>query len=239
MSMLKSALQADSGSQILASLLPADFRLLEENLTQVELHVPKQLEAPDKRIDHIYFFESGFASVVANGRVQRPMEIALIGREGMTGLAVIMGHDRSPNDTYVQLSGAGQQITAAHLRQAIGQSVTLHHSLLRYGHAFHIQATQTALINGRCTVEERLARWLLMAHDRIDGDELFLTHEFLSIMLGVRRASITETLRMLADGDLIAIKRRTIAIIDRARLQKRSNGAYVPVEPDSSRIAAL
>ena len=78
---------------------------------------------------------------------------------------------------------------------------------MRYGHAFHIQATQTALINGRCTVEERLARWLLMAHDRIDGNELFLTHEFLSIMLGVRRASITETLRMLADGDLIAIKR--------------------------------
>jgi len=99
MSMLKSAVQADSGSQILASLLPADFRLLEENLTQVGLHMPKQLEAPDKRIDHIYFFESGFASVVANGRVRRPMEIALIGREGMTGLAVSCLCTRSSEST--------------------------------------------------------------------------------------------------------------------------------------------
>jgi hypothetical protein len=153
----------------------------------------------------------------------------------MTGLAVLMGRDRSPNETYMQLAGGGRRITVAHLLAAIRQSATLHQSLLRYGHAFHIQTTQTTLTNARCTIEQRLARWLLMAHDRIDGDQMFLTHEFLSLMLGVRRASITDTLRILVADDLIAIKRGTIAILDRVRLQKSSKGAYIP-PPDGARI---
>jgi CRP-like cAMP-binding protein len=212
---------------VLAGLGAADFSLLQPHLALLELRVPKQLELANKRIDHVYFIESGFASVVANGST-RPMEIGMIGREGMTGLAVLMGRDRSPNETYMQLAGSGRRITVAHLLDAIRQSATLHQSLLRYGHAFHIQTTQTTVTNARCTVEERLARWLLMAHDRIDGDQMFLTHEFLSLMLGVRRASITDTLRILAEDDLIAIKRGTIAILDRVRLQKSSKGAYIP-----------
>jgi CRP-like cAMP-binding protein len=159
------------------------------------------------------------------------MEIGMIGREGMTGLAVLMGRDRSPNETYMQLAGGGRRITVAHLLGAIRQSASLHQSFLRYGHAFHIQTTQTTVTNARCTIEQRLARWLLMAHDRIDGDQMFLTHEFLSLMLGVRRASITDTLRVLVEDDLIAIKRGTIAILDRVRLQKSSKGAYIPPPP--------
>lgn len=197
----------------------------------VELRVPKQLELANKRIDHVCFIESGFASVVANGST-RSMEIGMIGREGMTGLAVLMGRDRSPNETYMQLAGSGRRITVAHLLDAIRQSATLHQSFLRCGHAFHIQTTQATLTNARCTIEQRLARWLLMAHDRIDGDQMFLTHEFLSLMLGVRRASITDTLRILAEDDLIAIKRGTIAILDRVRLQKSTKGAYTPQKID-------
>jgi CRP-like cAMP-binding protein len=219
--------QDNSQNQLLASLTPADFSLLQPHLVPIELRVPKQLESPNKPIDSIYFIESGFASVVANGGSRRLMEIGLIGREGMTGMAVLMGDDRSPNDTYMQCSGRGLRVTAANLRGALGRSVTLHGSFLRYGHTFHIQTVQTAVANSRCTVEERLARWLLMAHDRIDGDKVFLTHEFLSLMIGVRRASITETLRNLVDDDLIAIKRGSIAILDRVKLQKRTHGAYV------------
>ncbi|MEA2882886.1 MAG: hypothetical protein QOH32_2142 [Bradyrhizobium sp.] len=225
---LNSTPRGGSANEVLAGLGATDFSLLEPHLTVVELRVPKQLEHPNKRIDYVYFIDSGFASVVANGST-RPMEIGMIGREGMTGLAVLMGRDRSPNETYMQLSGGGRRITVAHLLDAIRQSATLHQSFLRYGHAFHVQTTQTTVTNARCTIEQRLARWLLMAHDRIDGDQMFLTHEFLSLMLGVRRASITDTLRSLVEDDLIAVKRGTIAIIDRVRLQKSAKGAYFPL----------
>jgi CRP-like cAMP-binding protein len=120
---MKSTSQAKSRNQILANLRSADFSLLEAFLGYVELRVPKQLESPNKRIDDVYFIESGFASVVANGGARRQqIEIGLIGREGMTGLAVLMGNDRSPIETYMQLAGAGLRITAEHLREAIGQA---------------------------------------------------------------------------------------------------------------------
>jgi hypothetical protein len=110
---LNSTSRGGSGNQILAGLGARDFSLLEPHLTLVELRVPTQLELANKRIDHVYFIESGFASVVANGST-RPMEIGMIGREGMTGLAVLMGRDRSPNETYMQLAGSGRRITVAH-----------------------------------------------------------------------------------------------------------------------------
>jgi CRP-like cAMP-binding protein len=216
----------DTPNRILASLPAADFELLQANFVSVQLRVPKQLETANKQIDLIYFMETGFASVVANGSDQ-PTEVGLIGCEGMTGLAVLMGHDRSPNETYIQHAGKALRIPVSHLRQAIGQSVALHRALLRYGYEFHMQVAQTAFANCRGTLAERLARWLLMAHDRVDGDELTLTHEFVSIMLGVRRASVTDILRTLVHNHIIALKRRTITILDRKKLRASSNGFYV------------
>jgi hypothetical protein len=100
----------------------------------------------------------------------------MIGREGMTGLSVVLdGKDRAVHETYMQIAGAGQRLSADYLRKAIGQSASLHQVLLRYSHAHMIQTTQTALSNGRSKIEERLARWLLMAQDRADGNELALT----------------------------------------------------------------
>ena len=129
-----------------------------------------QLETGNSRIDTVYFIDRGFASVVADGPGKRDIEVGLIGREGMTGLAVVLGQrSRAAITTYMQAAGAGQRISAAKLRSAIDQSVRLHRSLLRCVHAFLIQTTQTALANGRSKNEERLARWLLMADDRLDG----------------------------------------------------------------------
>lgn len=223
---LEVAFRNNSSNRILAGLSTADFGLLQKNFVSVSLKVPKQLEAPNKRIEQIYFIETGFASVVANGS-GRATEVGLVGPEGMTGLAVLMGHDRSPHETYIQHAGAGLRIAASHLRHAIGQSVALHHALLRYGHEFHIQVTQTAFANCRGSIEERLVRWLLLAHDRVGADELMLTHEFLSIMLGVRRASVTDTLQILAEDELIALKRGAVTVRDRKRLQAKAHGFYV------------
>jgi Crp-like helix-turn-helix protein len=116
------------------------------------------------------------------------------------------------------------------LREAAQQSAHLQRTLLRFAHAFFIQTTYTALTNGRSKVEERLARWLLMAHDRVEGDELPLTHEFLTMMLGVRRAGVTTALSTLGDRRLIQSGRRMIRSVDREGLKKASNGAYGPAE---------
>jgi CRP-like cAMP-binding protein len=217
-------------NRILSRLSRADFALLEPHLVPVDLPVLTQLETGNKRIDSAYFIERGFASVVADGSDEGGIEVGIIGREGMTGLAVVMGHDRSPHDTYVQAAGAGQRISAAKLRSALDQSVSLHRALLRYAHAFHIQTSHTALANGRSKNSERLARWLLMADDRIDGGELPLTHKLLSIMLGVHRPGVTVAVRALEHAGLIRAGRGVITIVDRKGLERISNGTYLPAE---------
>jgi CRP-like cAMP-binding protein len=167
-----------SSNRILSRLSREDLALLEPHLEAVDLPARKPLEKRKKRIKQVYFIESGFASVVANGMSKPSIEVGIIGREGMTGLAVVLGHDRAQHETFIQLPGKGLRMSADSMREAQDRSVSLHREMLRYANAFLMQTTTTALANGRSKVEERLARWLLMAHDRVDGDELPLTHAF-------------------------------------------------------------
>jgi CRP-like cAMP-binding protein len=216
-------------NRILSRLSRNDLALLDPHLETVDLPVRKPLEARKRRIDQVYFIESGFASVVA-GSGERSIEVGIIGREGMTGLAIVMGHDRAHHQTFIQVAGNGLRISAANLRQADEQSPTLHRAMLRYADAFIYQTTTTALANGRSTIEERLARWLLMADDRIDGEELPLTHEFLGMMLGTHRPGVTKALNALVAEGHIATRRRGITILNRKALERRSNGSYAPPE---------
>ena len=119
-----------------------------------------------------------------------------MGCDGFTGLPIVLGNDRSPHETFMQV-GRGMRISANKLRGAISHSPSLQRALLRFAHAFMNQTANTALSNGTASLEERLARWLLMANDRLRGDEIPLTHEFLSLMLGVRRAGVTVALHYL------------------------------------------
>jgi CRP-like cAMP-binding protein len=219
-----------SKNRVLARLVRADLALLRPHLTPVDLPVSTQLETTNARIDSVYFIERGFASVVADGPGKRSIEVGIIGREGMTGLAQVLGHDRSTHETYMQAAGSAQRISAAHLRKAMDQSVRLHRSLLRCAHAFLIQTAQTAVANGRSKPEERLARWLLMANDRLGGTEVPLTHRFLSVMLGVHRPIVTLTVQTLERKGLVRAGRQVITIVDRNGLVKMSNGAYLPID---------
>ena len=219
-----------SSNRILAGLARRDFALIEPHLEPVDLPVRKVLETRRKRIDYVYFVESGFASVVANGSDKPSIEVGIIGREGMTGLAIVLGGDRAQHATYIQVAGKGQRMSAARLRQVDAQSPAFHRAMLHYARAFLAQTTTTALANGRSKVDERLARWLLMAHDRLGGDELNLTHEFLGLMLGTHRPGVTLALQALEKAGLIATRRGRVTILDRKTLQKSSNGTYVPYE---------
>jgi CRP-like cAMP-binding protein len=221
-----------SGNRVVARLSHADIALLKPHLEPVDLPLSTVLETASQRIDAVYFIDQGFASVVADGPGKRDIEIGIIGRECMTGLALVLGQDRARHTTYIQVAGAGQRMSAAKLRQAIGRSASLHRALLQCVHAFLNQTTETALANGRSKTEERLARWLLMAHDRIDGDELPLTHKLLAIMLGVQRPAVTVAVQALEREGLIEAGRRAITVLDRRGLIKFSKGAYVaPLDP--------
>jgi CRP-like cAMP-binding protein len=217
-------------NRILARLSRADYELLEPDLEPVDLPVKKALETRKRRIDQICFIESDFASVVANGSDKPSIEVGIIGREGFTGLAVVLGSDRAAHDTYIQVAGKGQRISAAKLREADERSTTLHRALLRHAQAFLLQTTSTALANGRSKMKERLARWLLMANDRVDADMMPLTHEFLGLMLGTYRPGVTKAIQALEKEGLITACRGGIRILDRKGLEKQSNGTYVAAD---------
>jgi len=186
--------------------------------------VGKDIERPNRRIEAIYFPESGIVSVVAVQK-KTQVEVGLIGGEG-TGLPIVLGDDRTPHSTYVQVAGAGQCIPARDLANVLGASRSLRELLLKYVQAFRVQTTHTAVCNARSRLDQRLARWLLMAHDRLDTNLLPLTHEFLSLMLGVRRAGVTEALHMLKTRRLIANDRSQITVRDRKGLERIAGQAY-------------
>ena len=163
----------------------------------------KDMERPNRRIDTVYFMEAGIASVVAVQADDTRIEVGLIGREGMSGSAVVLGGDQSPHSTYIQVAGAGLRMPAKELRKAMEASNSLRNLLLKFVQVFMVQTAHTAIANARSHIDQRLARWILMAHDRTGDTTLPLTHEFLALMLGVRRAGVTEALQSLRRQKLI------------------------------------
>ena len=211
---------------LLAAMSSNDLALLEPMLKPLALKTRQVLEPANKAVKHGYFITSGLASVIAIGKNSHRLEVGIIGCDGMTGLPVVLGNDRSPNETFIQVEGTGSRIAADDLRQAMRQSASLSRVLLNFVNAFLIQTSHTALSNGTATLEERLARWLLMGQDRLGGDEVPLTHEFLSLMLGVRRAGVTGALNQLDRKGVIRLSRGRIWIVDRDDLINSANGSY-------------
>ena len=224
-------------NRLLASLSQTDQEEIAPHLEAVTLKFRQRLELAHRKVNHVYFIGSGLGSVVAVGRSGRlQAEVGVIGREGASGLAVITGAERSPHDTFMQVEGGAQRIATEALCQLMRTRPSLTEHLLRYVHVFLVQAAHTALANAHGKIEERLARWLLMAHDRLAEDELHLTHEFLAIMLGVRRAGVTTALHELETRALISTARGIVTVLDREGLQKAANGLYGVPEAEYARL---
>jgi CRP-like cAMP-binding protein len=225
-----------SRNHLLSTLSQPDFGLVESHLTAVVLSLRLVLEEPNTPIEKVYFPDSGMTSVVTAHQREHPMEVGIIGRDGMSGIAVVMGNDRSPHSNFIQVAGHGQSMPADALRTAMRESPSLRDSFLHFAQAFMVQTAHTAVANGRGKLEERLARWLLMAHDRIDGDELTLTHEFLALMLGVHRPGVTVAIGLLEQKGLVSTERGMIVIEDRAGLKELAGGFYGVPEAESLRL---
>ena len=228
--------RARPANHLLASLSASDFDLLGDKLERINLPRRAMLEDKAKDIKWVYFLDSGVAIVVARVDKGREIEVGLVGREGMTGTVVVMGNHRSTNTTYIQVEGSGSRIDADDLRLAMRNSISLQMYFLHFAQAFMIQVANTALANGKAKIDERLARWLLMVHDRTEGNELRLTHEFVATMLGVRRAGVTTALQHLASRKLIEVKRSHILVRRRVGLQNIADGIYGLPEREYERL---
>jgi CRP-like cAMP-binding protein len=200
----------------------------------VELSLRETLESAGQTIPFVHFPESGLLSVVSN-ETGKAVEVGMIGYEGMSGLSIIAGDRRATFDTMVQGAGTAWRVKADRLREAFAESGGVRDVLLRYSHAFAVQVASTASANAHAKLETRLARWLLMVADRL-GDTFHITHEFLGIMLAVRRSGVTLALQILEGKGFIRATRGTIRIVDRAGLAQHTEGAYGKAEREYERI---
>jgi CRP-like cAMP-binding protein len=228
--------QAKAANRLLAGLSPADFALLQPHLSAVELPVRRQLELRGRPIEFAYFLESGLASMVVSAGAQHSIEVGIVGPEGMTGVPILLDTNRGMHETFIQTAGTGWRISAEHLVMTMDRSRTLRRVLLNYAQTLMTQMAFTALANGRYKIEERLARWLLMADDRAEGSTIRLTHEFLAVMLGSRRAGVTHALNVFQKRGVIDAKRGVIGIRDRGALEEAANGSYGGPETEYLRL---
>ena len=222
--------QAAVRNRLLASLPPADFGRLATSLTPVTLTLKQFLLEADEPIEAAYFVETGMVSYLAYLEGGEAIEVGIIGSEGMVGLPLILGVDRAPAGALVQMGGTALRIKPAALRQAFNESDALRTRLLRYMQALYTQVSQTAVCNGHHSLEERLARWMLMAHDRAGADQFPMTHEFMAMMLGVRRSGVTVTAGTLKQAGLISYKNGHMTVLDRPSLEAAACECYGTVQ---------
>jgi len=182
-----------------------------------------------------YFIEDGVASVIADIDGKMAVELGIIGSEGMVGLSLVYGDRAPPYVTVMQVEGNALRVPADDLIRAMAEDEKTRLVLLRFANAFSIQVATTALANGRNKLEERLARWLLMVGDRA-GTTFAITHEFISVMLGVRRSGVTVAVQVLEGRGLIRASRGSITILNRDGLRAAANGAYGFAEAHYARL---
>jgi CRP-like cAMP-binding protein len=191
---------------------------------------------PQDPVSHVYFPNSGTVSVVATFADGGSVEVGVVGNEGVFGINVVLGSVTTPHEAMVQLPGDGMRASSEALRREFKQGGQLQDLLLRYTQAFIVQISQTAACNKVHPLDGRLARWLLMICDRAPGQDLELTHEFIAVMLGTRRAGVTEAAGRLQDEGLIRYRRGHVTVLDRQGLEATSCECYPVVKKEFERL---
>lgn len=225
----------------LLGALPAAARdALERDLESVALAVGDVLFGSAAPIQHVYFPETAVVSMAMVNDLRRggTVEVGTVGREGVAGLPAFLGDDYSSVRAVVQIPGAAQRIPVEAFVAAARSPGPLHRAMLRYTQAYLTQVAQTAACNVGHLIEARCARWLLMTHDRVDDDAFPLAHEFLALMLGVRREGVTVAVTALEAAGLIRDGRGHIRITDRAGLEDASCECYGVVRSHYDRLLA-
>jgi CRP-like cAMP-binding protein len=226
-----------TANTLLRALSGDDLALLAPHVTRVELERSQMLVTPNTPVEQVYFPEGGVVSIVSVMAQSGRTETGIFGREGVSATCLLLGTDRSPHETFVQVDGStALRIDADRYLAAIYQSETLRTMLLRYVQTVLVQNAQSAATNARQRVEARLARWLLMCHDRIEGDEIALTHEFIGMMISAERSGVTITLHILEGAGMIRSTRGRVLIRNREMLEELAGDSYGVPEAEYRRL---
>jgi CRP-like cAMP-binding protein len=213
-------------NRLLDLLSPNDLEQLRPHLLPLTFEYKQVLYEPDRPIEWVHFPVTGVASLVNTMENGSAVEVGTIGNEGMVGLPVVLGDPVDPSIAYVQVPGSGLRLRASILDEKIRNSGSMRRVMLHYAHAFFSQIMQSAACAHFHTLDQRCCRWLLMTHDRVQSDEFLLTQEFLGMMLGVRRGSVTQAARDLKKRKIIDYRRGHVTVLDRRGLERRSCECY-------------
>lgn len=222
-------------NQLLVGLSKSDRALLWPCLEPTMLERGSPIEEANTPIRFVYFPDDSVISVVARSTGDQ-METALIGREGMSGTAVVLGNHRSPYDAFALLPGSAHRVSAKNLRSVLDARRSLRQRFQRFAQVLTVQISQTAFANGTARIEERLARWLLMVQDRQDDNEIRLTHQAIAAMLGVRRSGVTDALHALEGRGLLRASRGLVTVVNRRGLIGLARKIYGVPEAEHRRL---
>lgn len=228
--------QSEIRNYLLSKIPHPEFARLAEHLEPVSLPQGCIIAAPGQPFTHVYFPESGIGSVLVVSPEGNKAEAGLFGRDGFSPTVALTGSDTSLHEIIMQVAGAGHRVPTNVFEQLLTETDGAKSILDNFAHALGTQVSFTALSNAIHPVDERLARWLLMVHDRSDGDEMALTHEFLSVMLAVRRPTVTTSLHVLEGNGFIRAERGYITIRDRRALEEFARDAYGKPEEEYRRL---
>lgn len=221
---------------LLAHLPHADRTAMMRHVSTIELEFGALLCEPQQTLRHVYFPLSGFISLVAVVPKHPPLEMGMIGNEGMLGATLLLGVNVAPLQAIVQGAGTALCMSAAQMRRELAMRPALRATLGRYLYVLTVQLSQSAACTRFHEVDQRLARWLLMTHDRAHAAFFHLTHQFLADMLGVQRSAVTIAAGALARKNLISYTRGTITVLSRTGLEAASCACYKTVETDYQRL---
>jgi CRP-like cAMP-binding protein len=223
-------------NQLLAALPEADYERLRVHLEFVKLPLGLVVFESGRKLRHLYFPASGIVSLLYAMESGASTEIAVIGNEGVVGIALFMGGESTPSRAVVQSAGHGYRLKASVLKTEFERGGPLQHLLLRYTQALIAQMTQTAVCNRHHAVDQQLCRWLLLSLDRLPTNELAMTQELIANMLGVRREGVTEAAGKLQAAGLIHYTRGHITVLDRPKLEARVCECYSVVRKEMERL---
>ncbi len=221
----------------LLSVLPeAEWIRLSPHLVGVDLQLGEVLYESGDRLDHVYFPTTSIVSLLYVMEDGASAEIAIVGNEGLIGIALFMGGDTTPSRAIVQSAGEAYRLDARILKEEFHRAGPVQRLLLRYTQALITQMAQTAVCNRHHSIDQQLCRWLLLSIDRLPSNELKMTQELIANMLGVRRSGVTEAALKLQDAGLIKYSHGHIEVLDRPGLEKRVCECYNVVRREFSRL---
>ncbi len=226
-------------NRLLAALPAVDRARWEAHLEPVELPLGKALHAPGSTMSHVYFPTTAIVSLLYVMIDGSSAEIAVVGCEGMVGIALFMGGESTPSHAIVQSAGQGLRVPAAFLKTEFSREGVVMSLLLRYTQALLTQMAQTAVCNRHHSLDQQLCRWLLLSLDRLQGQELVMTQDLIANMLGVRREGVTEAAMKLQRAGLIRYARGHISVLDRPGLEQRTCECYAVVKHEYDRLLPL